>query len=123
MQEFDRDLLVHALRTSVVRLEFTKKSGEYRVMKATLKEDMIPSEHQLQMVRAVGEETFQPKIEFKTRYGMVANPFATSRGTGQVGTSGEVRPVYDLDNMGWRSFRWDSLKSWADWIDNHYSGS
>ena len=30
----------------------------------------------LQMVRAVGERSFQPKIGFKTRYGMVANPFA-----------------------------------------------
>ena len=29
----------------------------------------------LQMVRAVGENTFQPKIGFKTRYGMIANPF------------------------------------------------
>jgi len=34
----------------------------------------------LQMVRAVGENTFQPKIGFKTRYGMVANPFATANG-------------------------------------------
>jgi len=32
----------------------------------------------LQMVRAVGENTFQPKIGFKTRYGMVRNPFAES---------------------------------------------
>lgn len=30
----------------------------------------------LQMVRAVGQDTFQPKIGFKTRYGMVANPYA-----------------------------------------------
>ena len=30
----------------------------------------------LQMVRAVGENNFQPKIGFKTRYGVVANPFA-----------------------------------------------
>ena len=30
----------------------------------------------LQMVRAVGQDTFQPKIGFKTRYGIVANPFA-----------------------------------------------
>ena len=29
------------------------------------------------MVRAVGENSFQPKIGFKTRYGMTANPFAT----------------------------------------------
>ena len=32
----------------------------------------------LQMVRAVGENTFQPKIGFKTRYGLVANPFAAT---------------------------------------------
>jgi len=32
----------------------------------------------LQMVRAVGENTFQPKIGFKTRYGIVANPFANN---------------------------------------------
>ena len=30
----------------------------------------------LQMVRAVGEDSFQPRIAFKTRYGMVANPYA-----------------------------------------------
>ena len=35
----------------------------------------------LQMVRSIGQDTFQPKIGFKTRYGMVANPF--SRGTTQ----------------------------------------
>jgi hypothetical protein len=28
------------------------------------------------MVRAVGQDTFQPKIGFKTRYGMVENPFS-----------------------------------------------
>ena len=40
----------------------------------------------LQMVRAVGENTFQPKIGFKTRYGMVANPFAegTTQGQGRL---------------------------------------
>jgi uncharacterized GH25 family protein len=35
----------------------------------------------LQMVRAVGQDSFQPKIGFKTRYGLVANPFAGA-GTG-----------------------------------------
>ena len=40
----------------------------------------------LQMVRAVGENTFQPKIGFKTRYGIVANPFAqgTTQGSGAL---------------------------------------
>ena len=39
----------------------------------------------LQMVRAVGQDTFQPKIGFKTRYGMVANPFATTAADGAIG--------------------------------------
>ena len=38
----------------------------------------------LQMVRAVGQDSFQPKIGFKTRYGMVANPFATSAADGTL---------------------------------------
>ena len=40
----------------------------------------------LQMVRAVDQDTFQPKIGFKTRYGMVANPFAegTTAGAGRI---------------------------------------
>ena len=40
----------------------------------------------LQMVRAVGENTFQPKIGFKTRYGLVSNPFAegTNQGLGRL---------------------------------------
>ena len=37
----------------------------------------------LQMVRAVGENTFQPKIGFKTRYGIVANPFAQGATVGE----------------------------------------
>jgi len=44
----------------------------------------------LQMVRAVGQDTFQPKIGFKTRYGLVANPFAE---TGAA--SGAVSAVND----------------------------
>jgi len=46
----------------------------------------------LTMVRAVDANTFQPKIGFKTRYGLVANPFAGGAGTdngGGVGTNGE----------------------------------
>jgi hypothetical protein len=43
----------------------------------------------LQMVRAVGENSFQPKIGFKTRYGIVANPFAegTTQGLGALGVN------------------------------------
>tara|TARA_B100001559_G_scaffold248159_1_gene211495 strand:- start:4608 stop:5969 length:1362 start_codon:yes stop_codon:yes gene_type:complete len=44
----------------------------------------------LQMVRAVGENTFQPKIGFKTRYGIVSNPFADGKRTGEVNNSGRL---------------------------------
>jgi len=42
----------------------------------------------LQMVRAVGENSFQPKIGFKTRYGMQVNPFAES--SAQTAGAGSV---------------------------------
>jgi hypothetical protein len=38
----------------------------------------------LQMVRAVDPTTYQPKVGFKTRYGLVANPFATAAGLGAL---------------------------------------
>jgi len=48
----------------------------------------------LQMVRAVGENTFQPKIGFKTRYGMAANPFAAA---GAVAAGDTVNTDASLD--------------------------
>jgi len=36
----------------------------------------------LTMVKAIGEDDFQPRIGFKTRYGMVANPFVAADGVG-----------------------------------------
>jgi hypothetical protein len=45
----------------------------------------------LQMVRAVGENTFQPKIGFKTRYGMVANPFASGVENNTVTNPGAIK--------------------------------
>jgi hypothetical protein len=47
----------------------------------------------LQMVRAVDQDTFQPKIGFKTRYGMVANPFAEGA-SAQLGRLAENSNVY-----------------------------
>ena len=56
----------------------------------------------LQMVRAVDTGTFQPKIGFKTRYGLVANPFAegTSQGLGALTTQ---------SNNYYRGFRIQNL--------------
>jgi hypothetical protein len=42
----------------------------------------------LQMVRAVGQDSFQPKIGFKTRYGMVANPFSKGAIDAAAATTG-----------------------------------
>jgi len=47
----------------------------------------------LQMVRAMGENTFQPKIGFKTRYGMVANPFVNATGALTAGANEYYRKV------------------------------
>ncbi len=46
----------------------------------------------LQMVRAVGQDSFQPRIGFKTRYGMVANPFAegAEQGLGRLAVNSNV---------------------------------
>ena len=50
----------------------------------------------LQMVRAVGENTFQPKIGFKTRYGMVANPFAQGATQGNGALTADTNVYYRL---------------------------
>jgi len=44
----------------------------------------------LQMVRAVDPTTYQPKVGFKTRYGLVANPFATAAGNGTLSNGTNV---------------------------------
>jgi hypothetical protein len=47
----------------------------------------------LQMVRAVGQDSFSPKIGFKTRYGLVANPFSKGA-TASDGTLQQNSNVY-----------------------------
>ena len=56
----------------------------------------------LQMVRAVDQYTFQPKIGFKTRYGMVANPFAQGAnvGLGQLNArTNEYYRIFGVKNL------------------------
>ena len=56
----------------------------------------------LQMVRAVDQYTFQPKIGFKTRYGMVANPFAegTNVGMGHLNArSNQYYRIFGVKNL------------------------
>ena len=58
----------------------------------------------LQMVRAVGENTFQPKIGFKTRYGMVSNPFVK-----KSATEADGEQLTNRKNQYYRAFRIDNL--------------
>ena len=58
----------------------------------------------LQMVRAVNPNTFQPKIGFKTRYGMVANPFGKGRnqitsGDGLDSNSNTYYRIFKINNL------------------------
>ena len=54
----------------------------------------------LQMVRAVGEDTFQPKIGFKTRYGLAANPFAAA-GAAAAGDTVNTDGSLDANTNAW----------------------
>jgi len=56
----------------------------------------------LQLMRAVDTSTFQPKMAFKTRYGMVANPFAE-------GSSAGLGALTTRSNLYYRIFRVDNL--------------
>ena len=55
----------------------------------------------LTMVRAVGENSFQPKIGFKTRYGMVANPFVGATAGNDTGAdrSNQYYRIFKVDNI------------------------
>lgn len=53
----------------------------------------------LQMYRAVGENNFQPKIAFKTRYGLVANPFAEGSNAGLGALTKNVNVFYRRINI------------------------
>ena len=53
------------------------------------------------MVKAVGEDTFQPKIGFKTRYGMASNPYVGTTpadGLATVKTNSYYR-IFRVDNI------------------------
>ena len=59
----------------------------------------------LTMVRAIGENSFQPKIGFKTRYGMVSNPFVDPAGF----TQGRDGLAAVKTNQYYRIFRVDNI--------------
>lgn len=78
--EFDKEAIKNKLRENICKVSFTKSNGTNRVMNCTLNESFIDAEN------SGSKETTKKKKQ---------NP--------------DVLPVWDVDNEGWRSFRWDSL--------------
>lgn len=83
MTVFDRSELIEVLANDVVEITFTKKNGEERIMKCTLRDDIIENMSNTSPVSS----------------GRKVNP--------------DVIPVFDLDKNDWRSFRVDSVKAIA----------
>jgi len=80
MNVIDKDDIVEQLKNGVCRIIFTKTNGEDRLMFATLNEEILPPQQDV-------EEYIQKKKP---------NP--------------NVLVVWDTDIGAWRSFRWDSVK-------------
>ena len=59
----------------------------------------------LQMVRAIGENDFQPKIAFKTRYGMAENPFTRA----SIPTNIDVNALAPSANVYYRRVRVNNI--------------
>tara|TARA_R110000796_G_scaffold65603_1_gene151488 strand:+ start:1937 stop:2203 length:267 start_codon:yes stop_codon:yes gene_type:complete len=82
---YKREDIKTVLTENVAEITFTKKDGTERLMKCTLKSDIVPERD---VVGVIG------KVEEKTR---------------AVNT--EVLPVWDIVKSAWRSFRVDSVKA------------
>jgi hypothetical protein len=82
MTLFTREGLVDMLRHNIVTVTFTKVNGDERVMKCTLRSEMIPN---------APTQNGELVVEQKQSSNNVS--------------------VWDVDSQGWRSFRVASVKS------------
>ena len=78
----DRNTLLKDLRESVIEVLFTKVNGEERIMRCTLRKDMLPPNY---VTEEAQEKDFHQK-----------NP--------------DTIAAWDVDKGGWRSFRIDSVQ-------------
>ena len=83
----DRDALRTALQEGVVEVVFTKVNGVQRTVRGTIKPEEI------RVLSATPDKLAHEKAV------RAANP--------------DVQPVWDTENSGWRSFRWDRVVSWT----------
>lgn len=82
---FNRDDVLKDLRSFVVEVTFTKVNGEQRVMRCTLKKELLPKTYQELSEERKAESDFHKQ-----------NP--------------EVIAAWDVQKGGWRSFRLDSVE-------------
>lgn len=80
---FDKKDITKKLHEGICKIIFTKANGDTRIMHCTLNESLLPEQTDL-------EEAVQKKAP---------NP--------------DVLAVWDVENSGWRSFRWDSVKEFS----------
>jgi hypothetical protein len=73
--------IINELKTSIVDIEFVKKDGTLRFMTCTLREESLP-----------GQKDLFDELKVAV-------------------VSDDVLRVFDTIQQGWRSFRWDSLKT------------
>ena len=80
--EKSKEVLISALKKQIVKVSFTKLDGKLRHMSCTLQESLLPE------ITKEGATTEAKKAK-----------------------TGDVLPVFDTEKQGWRSFRFDSIKS------------
>ncbi len=81
---YQRDTLLQSLRGNVVEVHFTKEDGSNRIMKCTLLKHLLPESYQTSLDEQSQEKDFHKQ-----------NP--------------DVIAVWDIEKLGWRSFRIDSV--------------
>jgi hypothetical protein len=79
----DKEDITKKLHEGICKIIFTKANGDTRIMHCSLNESILPEQIDL-------EEAVQKKAP---------NP--------------DVLAVWDVENSGWRSFRWDSVKEFS----------
>jgi hypothetical protein len=77
----EKDVVIKSLQDGICKVVFTKVNGDNRIMHCTLSEELLPPQKDIE------EEITKKKKP-----------------------NDAVLAVYDVDQKGWRSFRWDSLK-------------
>jgi hypothetical protein len=88
---YDRDTILNDLRSYVIEVHFTKVNGDNRVMRCTLRPDLLPENY----INEAAEEKAFHKV----------NP--------------DVIAAWDVQKGGWRSFRIDSV-SYIQNVNENY---